>query len=61
MAEETIKLEDMSLEQLKEYHDTVVKPAAREGVRGAAAQLDVVRNLAETKFRYDLFLSIINI
>lgn len=55
MAEETIKLEDMTLEQLKEYHDTVVKPAAREGVRGAAAQLDVVRNLAETKFRYDLF------
>lgn len=55
MAEETIKLEDMTLEQLKEYHDTVVKPAAREGVRGAAAQLDVVRNLAEKKFRYDLF------
>lgn len=55
MAEETIKLEDMTLEQLKDYHDTVVKPAAREGVRGAAAQLDVVRNLAEKKFRYDLF------
>ena len=55
MAEDTIKLEDMTLEELKEYHDTVVKPAAREGVRGAAAQLDVVRNLAEKKFRYDLF------
>ena len=34
MAEDTIKLEDMTLEELKEYHDTVVKPAAREGVRG---------------------------
>lgn len=55
MAEETIKLEDMTLEQLREYHDTVVKPAARDGVAGAAAQLDVVRNLAEKKFRFDLF------
>lgn len=55
MAEDTIKLEDMTFPQLKEYHDTVVKPAARDGVAGAAAQLDVVRNLAETKFRYDLF------
>tara|TARA_X000001036_G_scaffold428740_1_gene458946 strand:+ start:2546 stop:4303 length:1758 start_codon:yes stop_codon:yes gene_type:complete len=55
MAEDTIKLEDMTLPQLKEYHDTVVKPAARKGVAGAAKQLDVVRNLAETKFRFDLF------
>ena len=51
MAEETIKLEDMTLEQLREYHDTVVKPAERDGVAGAAAQLDVVRNLAETPGR----------
>tara|TARA_B100001939_G_scaffold348162_1_gene373339 strand:+ start:5774 stop:7531 length:1758 start_codon:yes stop_codon:yes gene_type:complete len=55
MSEETIKLEEMTLEQLQEYHDNVVKPAARKGVAGAAAQLDVVRKLAEKKFRYDLF------
>lgn len=55
MAEDTIKLEDMTFEELKEYHDTVVKPAARDGVAGAASQLDVVRNLAEKKFKYDLF------